>query len=359
MRYLIVFVLFLVMSFGSVFGQKNIPELRLEKALNSKHTMKNLSELSDRLEYVKLETSSECLINRVSRIYPVNDGYLINDSYKRLLFFDKTGKFVWEIDRQGKGPGEYSTCMATYDQIKNEILIRGINKDLLVFDLDGKYLRTDPIGHNIVRILTMPDGNFVITRNGLSDGSTVKIINPTGELLKAMPDLYPQRPTGYDEFGRPVKIYPVYMHKTPNGVMIHKQDSVWTMNSEYDVVPILSTDNSVQGKENSYYGYLVFYFDSKRIGFQISWNKYQGIYDLESEKFYRFNGTEKNRLIDDIDGGIPFSITYCTNGIIYNSMNPVDLLEGGYVPREGSKLAKLISESTEEDNPILRLVYLK
>lgn len=358
-HYLLFLMAFVSLGLCTALAQSSIPELNLEDALKSKHTMENLSELSDQLDYVKLETNSECLINYISRLYPVNSGFLVNDSYKRLLFFDKDGRFKWKIDRRGQGPGEYSSCMATYDESRNEVLIRGLNNNLLVFDSNGKYLRSDSISYNIARLLSLPDGNLIITKNGISDGTLVRIIKPSGELVKELPDYFPIRPKGHDDVGRPIRIYSAYVHNTPNGVMIHKQDSVWSLNSDYELIPVLMTNNSIRDDNEGYYKYLVFYLDSNRIGFEISWKRKRGIYDLKKRKFYRFNGNDKTQLIDDIDGGTPFTMTYCTDGVFYNPVNPVDILTGEYNIRKGSKLEKLMDESTEDDNPILRLVHLK
>ncbi len=349
----------LLISFTNGSGQNDIPVLDLEKALKSKFSMTKLSELASKLDYVKLETCSDCLINYISKLYPLDNGFLINDSYKRLLFFGTDGSFKWKIDRKGQGPGEYSSCISSFDKVKQEVLVLDGNSNLLVFDINGQYKRTDSLNIKIAKIHVLEDGKLLATNNGLSNGILLRLLNPERIVVREYADYYPVRPTGHDDVGRPIRIYPAYITPKPNGALIHKQDSVWLLDASNNLIPFMKTKNEIQGNHNGYYRYLVHYVDTDRLGFEISWKRTQGIYNIRDQKFYLFNGTEKSQLIDDIDGGTPFTLNSCCDGIIYNQINPVDILMSDYHIREGSKLNKLVAESTENDNPILRLVFLK
>ncbi len=77
-----------------------IGAMKTEKALM-------LSELVDHIEYVKLETTPDCLIGSGSVLKVGEHLYVKNFNPSAMLVFDSQGKFLKQISRPGKGPGEY------------------------------------------------------------------------------------------------------------------------------------------------------------------------------------------------------------------------------------------------------------
>ena len=70
-----------------------------------------LSQFVDKISYIPLETNPEALIPEVS-YYEVTDEFVIVKTSARgiqhILLFDRnTGKFIREIGKQGRGPGEF------------------------------------------------------------------------------------------------------------------------------------------------------------------------------------------------------------------------------------------------------------
>ena len=67
-----------------------------------------LSLLGKKVEYIPLETKSECLLK--GPIVYATDKYIIaTDAFRGVYLFDrKTGKFIREISRRGQGPNEYN-----------------------------------------------------------------------------------------------------------------------------------------------------------------------------------------------------------------------------------------------------------
>jgi len=69
------------------------------------------SDVFEEVEYVKLETTPECLIESgMSHIY-LTDKYIIFFYIKQqnaYLFDRKTGRFIKQIGRRGQGPNEYN-----------------------------------------------------------------------------------------------------------------------------------------------------------------------------------------------------------------------------------------------------------
>lgn len=63
--------------------------------------------LFESVDLVPLETTEECLIGRVDRLLICDSLYLINDTRQRVLVFDRTGKFRYQIGKRGGAPNEY------------------------------------------------------------------------------------------------------------------------------------------------------------------------------------------------------------------------------------------------------------
>ena len=107
------FLLFLLLgitactSKSSQQADSDLPVIDLEKEYPVKRI--DIHEIAD-VEYIPLETTDESvLMNGWEK--SISDKYIIladtgNGTY-RFLIFDRQGKYIRTIDRQGQGPGEY------------------------------------------------------------------------------------------------------------------------------------------------------------------------------------------------------------------------------------------------------------
>lgn len=103
-----------------------------------------LSRFVNKISYVPLETNRELLISGHAR-FEVTDEFIIvkNDEvggkYQILLFDRNTGKFIREIGKQGRGPGEYSTNnYLPFNSVKKELYAQGPSREIIVYDLLGR-----------------------------------------------------------------------------------------------------------------------------------------------------------------------------------------------------------------------------
>jgi hypothetical protein len=69
----------------------------------------NLSNFVDTIEYIRLETNPICLIGpRIHRITVKQKYVYVHDIDQHIIFvFDKQGKYIAKLDKQGRGPDEY------------------------------------------------------------------------------------------------------------------------------------------------------------------------------------------------------------------------------------------------------------
>lgn len=103
----------------------------------------NLSEIASGVEYIPLETNDACLLGSVNDLRIHGDNIVLI-SQRKVYLFDTNGKFIRKLGDQGKGPGEY--------QWARDIQIHPNGESVFVLDisgvqiieiaLDGRHLRT-------------------------------------------------------------------------------------------------------------------------------------------------------------------------------------------------------------------------
>lgn len=109
----------------------------------SKNHIISLRDIFSECKVIQLETTSNCLISKISQIRYFKDTFYILDRKQQKIFrFDKDGKFISSISNQGRGPGEY--YYATHinmDSFNNHLMVLSSSvKQLLVLDLSGKFI---------------------------------------------------------------------------------------------------------------------------------------------------------------------------------------------------------------------------
>lgn len=127
----------------------------------------NLEAFVDSVKFVKLETTEECLIHRIGKVF-VAEGRIIVLHHRtdEVFFFDERGKYITKISRKGRGPQEYHRITSImFDPVNNHILVFCQQQSkLLFYDLDGKFVRaiSDFSDNMLVRdIINLPNGNFL------------------------------------------------------------------------------------------------------------------------------------------------------------------------------------------------------
>ena len=108
-----------------------------------------MSDLFSDIKYVKLETTSESLIQYINRVVDLEGNLLVVDrDNQSLLLFDKDGRFIKKIAGQGKGPGEYSKMYdAAIDKEGRRLFVLdAYAQSVLIYDFDGKCLDSKKFG---------------------------------------------------------------------------------------------------------------------------------------------------------------------------------------------------------------------
>lgn len=104
---------------------------------------RELSQLVKGIEYVQLETCSNCFINDVKQVYYANNNFYIHNRNGGLFCFDRNGQFLFQVGKNGRGPGEYLSCdQVVVKENLQKILItdsRSLRK-IIEYDLNGNFI---------------------------------------------------------------------------------------------------------------------------------------------------------------------------------------------------------------------------
>ena len=101
------------------------------------------SSLFKNIEIIPLETKEESLITSIGRIREYNNKiYILDDKISVLFFFDKNGKYLSKIDKNGEGPEDYYLIYETVIKPEeNQIYMISPMGFLHIYDLEGNFIK--------------------------------------------------------------------------------------------------------------------------------------------------------------------------------------------------------------------------
>lgn len=101
-------------------------------------------DIFDSVESIPLETSTNCILGGISKLFEHNNSLFIMDEKNNILVrFDITGKFLNNIGIPGYGPGEYLKVkdfdIDTNNQLISVYDVRG--RKIILYNFEGKFIR--------------------------------------------------------------------------------------------------------------------------------------------------------------------------------------------------------------------------
>lgn len=106
----------------------------------------NISDFAESIRVIRL--SNDSIVRDIEKLLIDNDGnfFMIDSKGTSLQKYDRNGKFVSQISRRGKGPGEYLEIY-DFDIDNDRIIVYDSNRDdLMYFDMEGNFLSIEPTG---------------------------------------------------------------------------------------------------------------------------------------------------------------------------------------------------------------------
>ena len=144
---------------GQSFSEDIPYNIDIKKNIRNIKTI-NLRDIGKELEYIPLETTSECLIGSIKDV-EFNDTYIFVSQVDRLLQFEINGKFIRQIGSQGRGPEEYlSVGDFCINNLTQEIYILSYHQ-ILVFDFNGHLKRTFKVSEVPSEVISIDRNRFM------------------------------------------------------------------------------------------------------------------------------------------------------------------------------------------------------
>lgn len=376
-------------------GKRNIFfEINYENELKNKKTV-TISDIASDVRYIPLETNDEYLVSRKPEYY-FSDSLIFVSSDNRLLVFDYTGKFIRQIGKPGRGPGEIDLIAFISILEKEQIVIVQTNwsRKLMYFSFDGTFIKSISRPPDVfrIRVLNMNQNLFYYACQIGIEEYLYLLSNEKGDTISTVNNHFKWENNtgitgmvGYDAF-RPFynyqnqifvksmyndtvytvlnnKITPAYFvdlgkYRLPDELRPEPPQTILKFrreNAKYFFSSVMEAGGKVFIKTQNYKGLI-----NKNI-----------IYDRETHKgsFLVDNFNEPSGFINDWDGGLNFWPDKSINDKeIFMSITPLTLktmLKEKFINRtahfEDKKQSfKLMVEKLEEsDNPVLMIVKLK
>jgi hypothetical protein len=165
-------------------------------SINPKETLKsvNMSEIFLDIEYIPLESVDKHLIGSVSQLIVYKDRfYIFDERHTQSVFcFQQDGKFLFELNKKGQGPGEYIELTNISIDYNNEhlLLYCGSTAQILVFDLDGNYIKSHRNKDIVAHEFSYTGNGYVAFYGGYTSNSAHRKNGMTPNLLIIHTDDY-------------------------------------------------------------------------------------------------------------------------------------------------------------------------
>jgi hypothetical protein len=113
----------------------------------------SLSDYFENIELIPLETKDDVLIARLSKLLYYKDRYYVLDKQQHIVFvYDAEGRFIFKIDKQGQGPGEYPFLSnIQINPFTNHLELLCAMGFLYEYDLSGKFIKRHHVTNDHLR----------------------------------------------------------------------------------------------------------------------------------------------------------------------------------------------------------------
>ena len=121
-----------------------LPVVGVRTALEGENPI-SLKEDVEHIEYIPLETNDSCLVSNPLDLQVSADFlFMYNGKTGQVLQFDRAGKFLRAVGRQGNGPGEYGMVSnLAVNNAQKELTVCQYGSPALIYSFDGRFLRSD------------------------------------------------------------------------------------------------------------------------------------------------------------------------------------------------------------------------
>lgn len=367
-------------------GFKNASEIRL-------------SEIADSISYVILSNVDQVPIGGIGKIQLTDNSIYLRERSGLIMRFDRTGKFLNSFGKTGRGPLDYlpgSVYTITPDEKVH--IFRSPLDSYLIFDPDGNYVRTRKfkVPRTIFDFTCLSDSAFMCTF--LYVGALMKdympgeinwsagIFNPSGNPLQVIE--HPLKNAGItkSDIQAVASNAPSLTFFDHRAVIMPKGDTIYEVSADSIFPGYIINWGQVPHKEGNELHFRQAVSSGKTgigsIILETSYKTFIRVNRGEDTYIFEYDKTtgktrsmledpENSGFINDLDGGINF-YPYYTNragdiwvidedAYSFKQEHSPDFLSQSVSVSPGNKekLKAFIQKVKDDDNPVLRIVYLK
>jgi len=95
----------------------------------------NLSQFASNIHYIPIETNSSTYVSYIDDCTIIGD-YMLLKNLKQCFLYTRQGKFIRQIGKEGRGPGEYQFVNIVAFDSDTNIYMQSL-RDLLEYRIDG------------------------------------------------------------------------------------------------------------------------------------------------------------------------------------------------------------------------------
>ena len=308
------------------------------------------SDVFDKIEYIKLETTPDCLIESNSYVH-LTDKYIVafyHKSQSAYLFDRKTGKFIKQIGRMGQGPNEYNVLSVPIFDESESILYFDRKKDWIGYHIEtgNSSVIKQPVTfersvleHNIIissikNFIKIDSTAYLGYVNNIGGNDSIRLVvfDKAGFVINTFPNFQTFEPyyKGTDQLG--ISFKPIigqfyqyqssfYFKEETYNDTIYKltRDSIIPHISFFlgDKQPPYQLLGSSEGEIHDYFNVHVIGECDKHIFFHYYYNRerYFGYFDKTKKQTFVSNSLENGiaLFINDMDDAPSSSLIFINN----------------------------------------------
>ncbi len=361
--------------------KENILINSIDLLAQTKGEIINISEIASDVDYTPLQTTDSSLVGAGST-FKVKGNYFYIGTMFNVLCFDKSGKYLFKLDKNGRGPGEYEYLMDfEINQDNTILLIKSLSKVLLYkqTEIGFVFMNQFSLPTTPSKITFIRESNNLMLQYSNDNGTnpySMELINLKGESLITWPNY--MKYTSRDGLVRTSEYENTrYYVKSHLFLKELQNDTLFCLTDVNTLEPFLifnTRDKRLTPEARSngkyYTDHFADFFHVQKIFASERYIYYsyyydgifgQVIYDQISKNKYSI--PDKVFLNDDLGGGLNFEPQYCDDGIFYTWVESFKLKEyaSGEVfrnkivknPVKKIALKRLADSLKEFDNPVM------
>jgi hypothetical protein len=359
-----------------------------------------LSDIADSIKYIVLSKDKKVLIGNFSRLQMTDSGIYIN-SDGLVMRFDLSGKFLNSFGRIGRGPQEYlrGSVYTTTPANDKILILRSMMYNYLSFKPNGAYIGIYdiPTSRNLNDFVSISDSAFLVTFWFNGEFMNKDILNATpciaglfdlhGKLIKVIEHSLKSKTLSKDEVTRIILNAPTFTFFDNRVVLSPVGDTIYEIDENSILPGFIFRWGSLPHKQSPEDLYYIQNQSNNKVAksgpvFETSTKAYFLGYNVsdyfifEYDKitgFSRSMATDEDNLglINDLDGGANFLPVWTNrtgniwirgeDAVDFKKKNSEEFLSKSVAiyPDRKEKLRSIVTSLDFDDNPILRIVYLK